>query len=167
MFSGKTEELIKQLKEANLANQKTLIVKPKIDSRYEKNKIVSHNNTSLDCMPIDSSKEIIKLVQGVKVVGIDEAQFFDSNITDVCQKLIDKGIQVIVAGLDMDYKKNPFGQMPNLLSMADKITKLRAECHNCGQPANFSYRISEENNQQIMLGEKKEYEARCRNCYDR
>ena len=114
MFSGKTEELIKQLKEANLANQKTLIVKPKIDSRYEKNKIVSHNNTSLDCMPIDSSKEIIKLVQDVKVVGIDEAQFFDSNITDVCQKLIDKGIQVIVAGLDMDYKKNPFGQMPNL-----------------------------------------------------
>ncbi len=166
MFSGKTKELIRRLKSAKDKHQKTLIVKPQIDDRYDINRIVSHDRHSLGCLHIESSQEIINYSKGVSVVGIDETQFFDDNITAVCQELVSNGIRVIAAGLNMDYKRKPFGAMPQLLSIADQVTKLSANCHSCGQPANYTYRLADDD-QQIMLGEKKEYEARCKNCYEK
>lgn len=164
MFSGKTEELIRRLKRARIANLKVEIFKPAIDTRYDEVKIVSHDENAVQSTPIESSLKILLLAQEVDVVGIDEAQFFDAGITEVCEQLALRGIRVIVAGLDMDFKKQPFGQMPNLLAVADYITKLHAICVVCGNIANYSYRRSQQR-AQVMLGEKDVYEPRCRHCY--
>ena len=163
MFSGKTEELIRRLKRVKIANLKAEIFKPAIDMRYDEIKIVSHDTNFIQSTPVESSQNILLLAQGADVVGIDEAQFFDEEIVNVCEQLAMRGIRVIVAGLDMDYTGKPFGQMPNLLAIADYITKLHAICVKCGNIANISYRKSSEGGQ-ILIGEKEEYEPRCRNC---
>ncbi len=163
MFSGKTEELIRRLKRVKIANLKVEIFKPTIDVRYDAVKIVSHDTNAIQSTPVDNSQKILLLAEGVDVVGIDEAQFFDPQVADVCEQLAQKGIRVIVAGLDMDYLGNPFGQMPNLLAKADYITKLHAICMKCGNIANISYRkVATEG--QVLLGEKDIYEPRCRIC---
>lgn len=164
MFSGKTEELIRRLKRVKIANLKVEIFKPAIDIRYDETKVVSHDANAIQSTPIDNSQTILLLAQDVDVVGIDEAQFFDNEIINVCQTLALRGIRVIVAGLDMDYKGQPFGQMPNLLSIADYITKLHAICVKCGHIANVSYRKTAEGGQ-VLLGEKDTYEPRCWKCF--
>ncbi len=163
MFSGKTEELIRRLKRVKIANLKVEIFKPAIDTRYDEVKIVSHDTNTIQSTPVDSSQSILLLAQNVDVVGIDEAQFFDPEIANVCEQLALKGIRVIVAGLDMDFQGNPFGQMPNLLAKADYITKLHAICMKCGNIANISYRKIAGGGQ-VLLGEKDIYEPRCREC---
>ena len=163
MFSGKTEELIRRLKRVKIANLKVVIFKPAIDVRYDEVKIVSHDTNTIHSTPVDSSQTILLLAQDVDVVGIDEAQFFDPEIANVCEQLALRGIRVIVAGLDMDYQGNPFGQMPNLLAKADYITKLHAICMKCGNIANISYR-KVAGGGQVLLGEKDIYEPRCRHC---
>lgn len=163
MFSGKTEELIRRLKRVKIANLKVEIFKPAIDTRYDETKIVSHDTNAIMSTPVDSSQNILLLANDVDVVGIDEAQFFDAEIAQVCEQLALKGIRVIVAGLDMDYLGKPFGQMPNLLSVADYITKLHAICVKCGNIANISYR-KVAGGGQVLLGEKDVYEPRCRHC---
>ena len=163
MFSGKTEELIRRLKRVKIANLKVEIFKPAIDTRYDEVKIVSHDTNFINSTPVDSSQTILLLAQDVDVVGIDEAQFFDAEIGNVCEQLAMKGMRVIVAGLDMDYLGKPFGQMPGLLAKADYITKLHAICMKCGNIANVSYRkVATEG--QVLLGEKDIYEPRCRIC---
>jgi thymidine kinase len=164
MFSGKTEELIRRLKRVKIANLKAEIFKPAIDIRYDETKVVSHDSNYIQSTPIENSQTILLLAQDVDVVGIDEAQFFDAEIINVCQQLALRGIRVIVAGLDMDYMGRPFGQMPNLLAIADYITKLHAICVQCGNIANISYRKTAEG-QQVLLGEKETYEPRCRTCF--
>jgi len=164
MFSGKTEELIRRLKRAKIANLKVEIFKPAIDLRYDEIKIVSHDENSIQSTPIDNSQTLLLMAQNVDVIGIDEAQFFDDEIANVCDELALRGIRVIVAGLDMDYTGKPFGQMPFLLAKADYITKLHAICVKCGNIANYSYRIIP-NEEKIMLGAKNVYEPRCRNCF--
>lgn len=163
MFSGKTEELIRRLKRAKIANLKVEIFKPAIDIRYDETKVVSHDANTIQSTPIDNSQTILLLAEGVDVVGIDEAQFFDDEIRHVCEILALRGVRVIVAGLDMDYTGKPFGQMPYLLSIADYITKLHAICMKCGNIANISYRKTEQAGQ-VLLGEKDTYEPRCRKC---
>ena len=164
MFSGKTEELIRRLKRAKIANLKVEIFKPAIDVRYDEVKIVSHDENYIHSTPIDNSQTILLMAQDVDVIGLDEAQFFDDQISNVCDELARRGVRVIVAGLDMDYTGKPFGQMPFLMAKADYVTKLHAICMKCGNIANYSYRIipSEE---QIMLGAKNAYERRCRVCF--
>ena len=163
MFSGKTEELIRRLKRVEIANLKAEIFKPSFDTRFDEQKIVSHDENKIQSTPIDNSQTILLLAQNVDVVGIDEAQFFDDQITVVCEKLALKGMRVIVAGLDMDYQGKPFGQIPNLLAIADYITKLHAICVVCGNIANVSYRKVKTGGQ-VLLGEKDIYEPRCRVC---
>ncbi len=163
MFSGKTEELIRRLKRAKIANLKVEIFKPAIDIRYDETKVVSHDANAIQSTPIENSQTILLMAQGVDVVGIDEAQFFDDQIMHVCETLARRGIRVIVAGLDMDYLGNPFGQMPNLLAIADYITKLHAICVVCGNIANISYRKTKQEGQ-VLVGEKDIYEPRCRVC---
>ena len=164
MFSGKTEELIRRLKRAKIANLKVEIYKPSIDTRYHDQQIVSHDENAIQSTPVDNSQTILLLAGEVDVVGIDEAQFFDDQLPEVCDQLAVRGIRVIVAGLDMDFMGQPFGQMPFLLAKAEYITKLHAICVKCGNIANYSYR---KNNQsgKIVLGEKDMYEPRCRHCY--
>ncbi len=166
MFSGKTEELIRRLKRVKIANQKVEIFKPAIDVRYDVQKIVSHDTNVIHSTPVENSQAILLLAQDVDVVGIDEAQFFDAGITGVCEQLALRGIRVIVAGLDMDFSGKPFGQMPNLLAIADYITKLHAICVQCGSIANNSYRKTADEGQ-ILVGEQDVYEPRCRVCYHR
>lgn len=163
MFSGKTEELIRRLKRVKIANLKVEIFKPAMDVRFDEVNIVSHDTNYIHSTPVDSSQNILLLAQDADVVGIDEAQFFDAEIANSCEQLALRGIRVIVAGLDMDYTGKPFGQMPNLLAIADYITKLHAICVKCGNIANFSYRKSAESGQ-VLLGEKDMYEPRCRYC---
>lgn len=164
MFSGKTEELIRRLKRAKIANLKVEIFKPGIDIRYDEIKIVSHDENQIHSTPIDNSQKILLLADGVDVVGVDEAQFFDNEISNVCEELARRGTRVIVAGLDMDFMAKPFGQMPYLMARADYVTKLHAICVKCGHIANYSYRIIP-NEEQIMLGAKNAYEPRCRRCF--
>ncbi|GAA4325969.1 thymidine kinase [Flaviaesturariibacter amylovorans] len=164
MFSGKTEELIRRLKRAKIAKMKVEIFKPAIDVRYDEVKIVSHDESYIHSTPVDHSGKILLMAQDCDVVGIDEAQFFDDGLPDVCEQLACRGIRVIVAGLDMDFMGKPFGQMPFLLAKADYITKLHAICMQCGNIANYSYRKIP-NEDRIMLGEKDVYEPRCRRCY--
>src|SRR5215211_3265923 len=164
MFSGKTEELIRRLKRAKIANLKVEIFKPAIDVRYDEIKIVSHDENAIQSTPIDNSQTILLMAQNADVIGLDEAQFFDDEIANVCDELALRGIRVIVAGLDTDYTGKPFGQMPFLLAKADYITKLHAICVKCGNIANYSYRIIP-NEEKIMLGAKNVYEPRCRNCF--
>lgn len=164
MFSGKTEELIRRLKRARFANQRVEIYKPKIDTRYDEVKVVSHDSNSIIAAPIEHSSKLIEYTEGVNVIGIDEAQFFDTDLPEVCQKLAMRGIRVIVAGLDLDYRGQPFGPIPNLLAVAEYITKVHAICVHCGNLATHSYRkVADE--KQVILGEKDVYEPRCRTCY--
>ena len=166
MFSGKTEELIRRLRRAKFANQRVEVFKPRIDTRYDDVKVVSHDATEIWATPVDHSSKILENTEGGQVVvGVDEAQFFDMEIVEVCQKLASRGHRVIVAGLDMDYRGVPFGPMPHLLAVAEYITKVHAICVHCGNLATHSYR-KVANNQQVMLGEKDVYEPRCRICYD-
>ncbi len=164
MFSGKTEELIRRLKRSKIAGQKVDIFKPIIDTRYDNTKVVSHDANSILSTPIEHSSQLLELTDNVNVVGVDEAQFFDLDLPDVCQQLALRGIRVIVAGLDMDYKGQPFGPMPNLLAVAEYITKVHAICQHCGNLATHSYRLVADGDQ-VVLGEKDRYEARCRTCY--
>ena len=164
MFSGKTEELIRRLKRVKIANLKVEIFKPKVDIRYDEKNIVSHDENAIISTPIDNSQTILLLAQDADVIGIDEAQFFDDQLPDVCDQLALKGIRVIVAGLDMDFSGKPFGQMPFLLAKADYVTKLHAICVRCGNIANYSYRKHADKGQ-VLLGEKNNYEPRCRKCY--
>jgi len=165
MFSGKTEELIRRLKRARFANQKVEIFKPKKDTRYSDDHVVSHDENSIHSIPVSSSKEIFEHVKDVSVIGVDEAQFFDADLVEVCQKLAIKGKRVIIAGLDMDFRGIPFGPMPALLAVAEYITKVHAICPHCGNLATHSYRLSEED-ETVVLGEKDKYEPRCRVCYE-
>lgn len=164
MFSGKTEELIRRLKRAKIAHLKVEIFKPAIDVRYDEIKIVSHDENFIHSTPIENSQTILLMAQDADVIGLDEAQFFDDQITRVCDELALRGVRVIVAGLDMDFMGNPFGQMPFLMAKADYVTKLHAICMKCGNIANYSYRIIP-NEEQVMLGAKNAYEARCRRCF--
>jgi thymidine kinase len=164
MFSGKTEELIRRLRRARIANLRVGIFKPLTDDRYHPENIVSHDDNSILSIPVPDAKAILDEVSTVDVVGIDEAQFFDESLPEVCDILASKGTRVIIAGLDMDYQGKPFGQMPALLSKAEYITKLHAICMQCGNIANYSYRksgIAE----QLLIGNKDLYEPRCRICY--
>lgn len=164
MFSGKTEELIRRLKRAQIANLKVEIFKPTIDTRYDDTDVVSHNDNRIKSTPVENSQQILLLAQDVDVVGIDEAQFFDTEMPNVAEKLAQQGIRVIVAGLDMDFLGRPFGPMAPVLAMADYVTKLHAICMVCGDIANFSFRksVSEAT---VLLGETEAYEPRCRTCY--
>ena len=164
MFSGKTEELIRRLKRARIAHLKVEIFKPSLDVRFNQEAVVSHDSNSIASFPVDHSQKILLLADQVDVVGIDEAQFFDDQIVSVCETLASRGIRVIVAGLDMDYLGKPFGQMPQLLAIADFITKLHAICVKCGNLANISFRKSADDSQ-ILLGATDSYEPRCRKCY--
>jgi len=164
MFSGKTEELIRRLKRAKIANLRVEIFKPKIDVRYDVHNIVSHDENAILSTPIDNSQTILLLHNEADVIGIDEAQFFDDQLPEVCDQLALRGHRVIVAGLDMDYTGKPFGQIPFLLSKADYITKLHAICVKCGNIANYSFRKKADTTQ-VLLGEKDLYEPRCRKCY--
>ena len=165
MFSGKTEELIRRLKRVKFANLKVEIFKPAIDTRYDELNIVSHDTNAIHSTPIDNSQKILLMAQDADVIGIDEAQFFDDGLPEVCDKLAYHGIRVIVAGLDMDFTGKPFGQMPFILAKADYVTKLHAICVKCGNIANYSYRKIPDDDQ-VMLGAMDAYEPRCRVCYN-
>ena len=164
MFSGKTEELIRRLKRARIAKLKVEIFKPSVDQRYHESNIVSHDSNYIPSSPVQSSSQILLLTNDVDVVGIDEAQFFDEGLIDVCNKLANQGLRVIVAGLDMDFKGKPFGPIPALCSIAEDVTKVHAICVECGHLANYSYRLSN-SEKQVLLGEKDEYIPLCRECY--
>ncbi|MEY4926759.1 MAG: hypothetical protein RI894_1195 [Bacteroidota bacterium] len=166
MFSGKTEELIRRLKRARIANQHVEVFKPLIDTRYDAVKVVSHDSNAVQATPIHSSKILLEISDDVEVVGIDEAQFFDMDLVEVSQKLASKGKRVIIAGLDMDYLGKPFGPIPHLLAVAEYITKVHAICAQCGNLATHSYRTIK-NNEAVLLGEKESYEPRCRSCYNK
>lgn len=164
MFSGKTEELIRRLKRAEIARQKVEIFKPEIDVRFSKTEVVSHDEKSIRSTPVGNSANILLLTGNVDVIGIDEAQFFDKGLVEVAIKLADMGIRVIIAGLDMDFKGKPFGPIPELMAVADHIDKVHAICVRCGNIAQFSHRLSE-NEQVVLLGEKNIYEPLCRGCF--
>jgi len=164
MFSGKTEELIRRLKRAKIAKQRVEIFKPAIDKRYDESNVVSHDANSIMSTPVENASSILLLASEVDVVGVDEAQFLDMEIVDVCNKLANKGVRVIVAGLDMDYLGKPFGPMPALMSIAEYVTKVHAVCVKCGNLANHSHRITADSNL-VLLGEKDSYEPLCRDCF--
>ncbi len=164
MFSGKTEELIRRVKRAKIANQKIEIFKPALDTRYDEINVVSHDENAVPSTPVSSSLNILLMANDATVVGIDEAQFFDDQLVYVCEKLADQGIRVIVAGLDMDYLGKPFGPMPQLMAVAEYVTKVHAICVGCGDLATHTFR-KVHNDSLIMLGEKDTYDARCRSCF--
>ena len=165
MFSGKTEELIRRLKRAQFANQKIAIFKPSIDVRYSDVEVVSHDLHSLKSTPITDAKFMLEIPSDIEVVGIDEAQFLGDNIVDVCQSLANKGVRVIIAGLDTDFLGKPFGPMPALMAVAEDVQKVHAICVKCGNLANHSHRLSK-NADLVVLGEKDVYEPLCRKCYN-
>ena len=165
MFSGKTEELIRRMKRAQFAKQKVEIYKPCIDVRYSEDEVVSHDSHSIPSTPIDSPASMLLLSSDVEVVGIDEAQFFDDTLVDVVQTLANRGIRVIIAGLDTDFMGKPFGPMPALMAVAEDIQKVHAICVKCGSPANHSHRLSK-SNELVVLGETDIYEPLCRHCYN-
>ncbi|MFP4556254.1 MAG: thymidine kinase [Bacteroidales bacterium] len=165
MFSGKTEELIRRLKRAKFAKQRVEIFKPHIDTRYSEEEVVSHDENSIPSTPVTSSGNILLLSSDVDVIGIDEAQFFDENLADVCNKLANQGIRVIVAGLDMDFKGKPFGPIPKIMACAEHITKVHAICVKCGNLAQFSHRMSD-TEKLVVLGETDIYEPLCRDCFN-
>lgn len=166
MFSGKTEELIRRLKRARFANQKIVTFKPAIDTRYSDMDVVSHDLHSIPCIPVKNPEDMLQLEDDVKVVGVDEAQFFDKSLVDVAQKLADKGVRVIIAGLDTDYLGKPFGPIPALLAVAEDVQKVHAICVKCGNLANHSHRLSR-SRKLVVLGEKDVYEPLCRECYNK
>lgn len=164
MFSGKTEELIRRLKRAIIAKQKIAIFKPKLETRFSSEKVVSHDQNSIHSIPVDASADILMLSEGADVVGIDEGQFFDSELPEVCNELANRGTRVIVAGLDIDYKGNPFGPMPSLMAVAEYVTKVHAICSRCGNLAHHSYRTGNDP-KLVVLGSLDYYEPLCRNCF--
>jgi len=164
MFSGKTEELIRRLKRAKIARQKVEIFKPLIENRYSETEVVSHDENAIPSTPVGTSSDILKLALKVDVVGIDEAQFFDMGLIEVCNTLADRGIRVIVAGLDMDYRGRPFGPIPGLMAISEYVTKVHAICQKCGNLAQYSFRKSQDK-KLVLLGEQDEYEPLCRKCY--
>ncbi len=164
MFSGKTEELIRRIKRAVFAKQRVEIFKPSIDTRYSDEEVVSHDRNTILSTPIDTSASILLLSADIDVVGIDEAQFLDDGLVDVCNQLANRGVRVIVAGLDMDFKGVPFGPMPALCAIADEVTKVHAICVKCGALAYVSHRLVQEE-KRVLLGEKAQYEPLCRDCY--
>ena len=166
MFSGKTEELIRRMRRAEFARQKVEIFKPAIDTRYSEEDVVSHDQHAIPSTPIDSSASILLLTSDIDVVGIDEAQFFDMGLVEVCNELANRGVRVIVAGLDMDFRGVPFGPMPALCAIADDVTKVHAICVKCGNLAYVSHRIVEDE-RRVLLGETQEYEPLCRECYQK
>lgn len=166
MFSGKTEELIRRLKRARIARQRVEIYKPAIDTRYSNDDVVSHDANSIPSTPVESARSILLMASDAQVVGIDEAQFFDDAIVEVCNELANSGKRVIVAGLDMDFKGIPFGPMPQLMAIAEDVTKVHAICVKCGNLANVSHRIVKDE-QRVLLGEQHEYEPLCRQCYNK
>jgi thymidine kinase len=166
MFSGKTEELLRRVKRAQIAGQNIAIFKPEIDTRYSDIEVVSHDANNISAISVSNPEEILKMASLAKVVAIDEVQFFDQRVIDVCNKLASSGKRVIVAGLDMDYLGKPFEPMPQLLAVAEYITKVHAICMSCGQLASFSHRISLDE-EQVVLGEKDKYEPLCRVCFDK
>lgn len=166
MFSGKTEELIRRMRRAKFARQKVEIFKPSVDTRYAEEDVVSHDKHKIPCTPIDSSVQILLLASDIDVVGIDEAQFLDEGLVGVCNQLANRGVRVIVAGLDMDYKGVPFGPIPSLLAIADEVTKVHAICVRCGALAYASHRTVE-SERRVLIGETHEYEPLCRECYQK
>jgi thymidine kinase len=164
MFSGKTEELLRRVRRAKIAKQQVRIFKPKMETRYDKVKVVSHDDNYIDSFPVESSREILKWCDDIAVVGIDEAQFFDNELGSVCSQLANHGKRVITAGLDMDYLAKPFGPIPHLMAVAEYVTKVHAICMKCGGLAQYSYRFSKQGDQ-VQLGEREAYEPRCRACY--
>lgn len=166
MFSGKTEELIRRMKRAQFAKQRVEIFKSSIDTRYSEENVVSHDQNTIRSTPIDSSDNILLLASDIDVVGIDEAQFLDDGLMDVCNQLANNGVRVIVAGLDMDYKGVPFGPIPALCAVADEVTKVHAICVKCGALAYVSHRLIADDHR-VMLGEQQEYEPLCRECYQK
>ena len=166
MFSGKTEELIRRMKRSQYAKQKVEIFKPNIDIRYHQEQVVSHDSNTIHSTPVPSASQILLYANDVDVVGIDEAQLFDTEIVNVCQTLAGNGIRVIIAGLDQDYLGNPFGPMPALMAIAEYVTKVHAICMHCGALANHSHRITTQNTL-VLLGEKDAYEPLCRDCFNK
>jgi thymidine kinase len=164
MFSGKTEELIRRLRRAKIARQRVEIFKPAIDTRYDKEAVVSHDETSIKSTPVQAASQIILLANDVDVVGIDEAQFFDDELSNVCNLLANDGIRVIVAGLDMDFRGKPFGPIPSLMSSAEYVTKVHAICMECGSLAHYSHRFVESESL-VLLGETDRYVPLCRKCF--
>jgi len=164
MFSGKTEELLRRLKRAEFAKLKISVFKPQVDIRYDNKKVVSHNSNTIISTPVRKGAEILNLVNGSEVVAIDEAQFFNDDLVDVCSTLASQGKRVIIAGLDMDFLGKPFGVMPQLLAIAEHVTKVHAICIDCGSIANHSFRLTK-SQELIQLGEKDEYKPLCRNCF--
>ena len=164
MFSGKTEELIRRLNRALIAKQSVEIFKPSVDTRYHESDVVSHNESTIRSTPVQFANDIILLAGTSDVVGIDEAQFFDDSLIEVCNQLAASGKRVIIAGLDMDFEGNPFGPIPQLLAQAEYVTKVHAICMHCGALASYSFRLTS-NKQKVMLGEQSTYEARCRKCF--
>lgn len=165
MFSGKTEELIRRIRRAQIARQKVEIYKPKVDNRYAEEKVVSHDSTEVHSVSVTASTDILSRVKGADVVAVDEVQFFDEQIVSVCVELANKGVRVVAAGLDKDYLGNPFGPMPALMASAEYVTKVHAVCVRCGSLANFSHRTSADDSL-IVLGEKNNYEPLCRECFN-
>jgi len=165
MFSGKTELLIRRLSRARIAKLKVEIFSPKADTRYGEEAIISHNANKITSTPVDSASAILLLASDAHVIGVDEAQFFDDELPEVCTILANRGIRVIVAGLDMDFKGRPFGPMPAIMAMAETVTKVHAVCVKCGNPALYSYRLVP-GRERVLLGEKESYEPRCRVCYN-
>ena len=165
MFSGKTEELIRRLRRAQFAGLKVVIFKPAIDNRYSETRVVSHDERSIVSTPVDNASAILLLAGDADVIAIDEAQFFDSSVIEVCSQLADAGTRIIVAGLDMDFMGKPFGPIPGLLGIADHVTKVHAICMRCGSLAQYSFRKTDES-QVVLLGEKNLYEPLCRSCYN-
>ena len=164
MFSGKTEELLRRLRRSNIAGQKIIIFKPYTDDRYSESEVVSHDSTSMPSIVIKETSDILNHTYEYQVIGIDEGQFFDADIVAISEKLALQGKRVIIAGLDLDYKGIPFGPIPNLMAIAEYVTKVHAICSHCGNLATHSYRISEEVDR-VLVGEKDKYEPRCRHCY--
>ncbi len=164
MFSGKTEELIRRLKRAKIAGMKVEIFKPAVDTRYDDSAIVSHDTSTLLAQPVERSSRLLQISADTVVVGVDESQFFDEDLPNVCAQLALRGVRVIAAGLDMDYRGAPFGPMPQLLATAEYVTKVHAICVHCGNLATHSYRLAE-GESVVLLGEKEHYEPRCRSCY--
>ncbi|TAF82928.1 MAG: thymidine kinase [Sphingobacteriales bacterium] len=164
MFSGKTEELLRRLKRAQIAKLRVEIFKPKTDTRYHETDVVSHNANTIKALSVENSASILLYAANAQVIGIDEAQFFDDNLPEVCIKLANKGIRVLVAGLDMDFEGKPYGAMPILMAIAEDVSKVHAVCMRCGGSALYSYRLGDSKNQ-FLLGETESYEPLCRNCY--
>ncbi|MBU0489956.1 MAG: thymidine kinase [Bacteroidetes bacterium] len=166
MFSGKTEELIRRLKRAKIAKLRVEIYKPSVDVRYDEEKVVSHDENAIHSTPVEAASQILLLTGNVDVVGVDEAQFFDEELVPVCNELANRGIRVIVAGLDMDFQGKPFGPIPGLLATAEYVTKVHAICMKCGDLAQYSHRMGTDK-KLVLLGEKEAYEPLCRGCFDK